>query len=487
LHATTGDLQWIVDAYTLVLAAALLPGGMLGDQYGRKKFLLIALVVFGVSSAACAYASSPGMLIATRVALGLGAAVIMPLSMSVLPVMFTAEERPKAIGIISAAIFLSFPIGPIVGGWLLTHYWWGSVFLLNVPVVVVACIAVAVLMPESRSARRSRPDLVGILISSLGLAGLTYGVIDAGQHGWGNSAALATLSAGAVAMAGFVAWQRRVTNRESGQPLVDLSLFRSASFTWGTILATVVSFAMFGILFAMPLYFQEVRGADPLGSGVRLLPLIGGMMVGMIGGTALQRRLKTPASVWGSAKAMVALGFAVLATALATGAFTTVDSGDARTAWWFAVAGLGLGLVMPATMNAALSVLSPERSGMGTALITTLRQVGGTFGVAVLGTVLNSIYRGNLEVTGLPPAVATTVRDSVVGGVTAAQRLRSAPLLDSVRTAFVHAMDVMLWVCAGVAVAAVLLTLAFLPHRAGSAEPVDGEQPAPDQQPAAIA
>src|SRR5215510_14691439 len=278
LNASTSDLQWFVDAYTLVLAAVLLPAGLLGDRYGRKKVLLISLALFGVASLACAYSGSAGALIAARALLGLGAAAILPLS--VLPVLFTPEERPRAIAAVTGAVFVSYPVGPILGGWLLDNFWWGSVFLINVPVVVIAIVAVAALMPESRSEHRPRVDAAGIVFSSVGLTGLTYGVIKAGQDGWGDPIAVATMVSGVVVLAAFVAWEHRVSR--SGQPLVDLTLFRSASFTWGTILTTLVSFALFGLLFAMPLYFQEARGLDALASGVRLLPMIGGMMAGLV-------------------------------------------------------------------------------------------------------------------------------------------------------------------------------------------------------------
>src|SRR5712692_1805079 len=295
LHASTGDLQWFIDAYSLVLAAALLPAGLLGDRFGRKKLLTGALVLFGVASLACAYAGSAGQLIAARAVLGLAAAVILPLSLAVLPVLFTAEERPRAIAAVGGATFLGYPIGPILGGWLLDHFWWGSVFLINIPVVVIALIAVTVLMPESSSEQRPRLDLPGVLISSAGLTLLTYGVIKAGQNGWSDGTAVATMSASAVVLAGFVLWERHVARHANGQPLVDLKLFRSASFSWGTALSTMVSFALFGILFGVPQYFRDVRGLDSLGSGLRLLPLIGGLAVGLAAGQRLQRPAKAAA------------------------------------------------------------------------------------------------------------------------------------------------------------------------------------------------
>ncbi len=479
LHASTGDLQWISDAYSLVLAAAMLPAGLLGDRLGRKKVLLVALVLFGASSAACAYAANTGELITARAVLGIGAAAIFPLSLSVIPVLFAPEERQKAIALMASATFISFPIGPIVGGYLLDHFWWGSVFLINVPVVILALTAVALLLPESRSEQRPSVDILGVILSSAGLAGLTYGFIKAGQNGWTDTAALATIAAGAAVLAVLVAWERWLTGRDrsSGtgaprggrgagavgvRPLIELRLFRSAGFTWGTTLATLVSFAMFGLLFAMPQYFQEVRGVNAMGSGLRLLPMIGGMVIGMISGTMLARgdnpprppregmaspRQAADGAVPGSraplasVKALVTVGFAIMAATLAVGATTKTTSGTGFAASWFAVFGLGLGLAMPQTMNAALSALSAERSGSGSALISALRQVGATIGVAVLGTVLSSVYRGHLAVTGLPAAAAAAAKSSVVAGVGVAHALRSAALLDSVRSAFVQGMD----------------------------------------------
>jgi len=514
LHASISDLQWISAAYSLVLAAAMLPAGMLGDRLGRKMVLLAALILFGVSSAACAYAASTGELIAARAALGIGAAAIFPLSLSVIPVLFGPEERQRAIALMASATFISFPIGPIVGGYLLDRFWWGSVFLINVPVVVLALIAVAVLLPESRSAERARVDVLGVILSSAGLAGLTYGFIKAGQDGWTDAGTLATIAAGAVVLTVLVAWERWLTGRRrSGddgnlrggkvRPLIELRLFRSAGFTWGTLLATLVSFAMFGIFFAMPQYFQEVRGADAMGSGLRLLPMIGGMVIGMIGGTVLARGDASPRppregmargddpprppregmasprkagdqvrAPMASAKALVTAGFALMAVTLGVGATTTVTSGTWFAAAWFAVFGFGLGLAMPQAMNAALSALSPERSGSGSALISAMRQVGATIGVAVLGTVLDSVYRGHLDVTGLPVAAAAVAKSGVVAGVAVAHELGSAALLESVRHAFVQGMDAMLWVCGGIALASAILALLFLPRRAeGAAEP----------------
>jgi DHA2 family multidrug resistance protein-like MFS transporter len=460
LHATTADLQWFVSAYALVLAAALLPGGLLGDRYGRKKVLLGALALFGVGSLACAYAPSAGAFIAARVLLGLGAAAIIPLALSVLTVLFSDQERPRAVGVWATANFLALPIGPILGGWLLTNYWWGWVFLLNLPVVAVGLLATAVLLPESRSATRTGLDPVGVLASSAGLAVLVYGVIEAGQNGWGDPVALVGMLAGALLLAGFVLWERRLGRRPAGQPLVDLALFGSTSFTWGAILAAVGVFALFGVLFTAPQYFQAILGTDAMGSGLRLLPLIGGLAVG----ASVADRIAARAG----AKLTVAAGFVLLATGLAVGATTSLSSGTGFLSLWTPVVGLGMGFALATASAAALGALPAERAGVGSAVIQAVNKVGAPFAAAILGSVLNATYRGRLDLAGLPATVADAMRDSVFAGVATAQRLGSVALLHSVRAAFVDGMDVMLWVCAAIAVAGVVLALVFLPGRAAA-------------------
>ncbi|HEY2075241.1 MAG TPA: MFS transporter [Streptosporangiaceae bacterium] len=486
LHASTGDLQWFVDAYSLVLAAALLPAGLLGDRIGRKKLLICALAVFGIASLACAYSSSTGELIAARAVLGLAAAVILPLALAVLPMMFTPAERPKAIAVVGGATFVGYPLGPILGGWLLDHFWWGSVFLINVPIVALALAAVTFLMPESRGTGRFRIDVTGVLISSAGLVALTYGVIRAGQNGWSDTLAVATVVGGVAVLGLFVAWERSVSRRDGGQPLVDLSLFSSASFTWGTTLSTMISFALFGLTFAMPQFFLDVKGLDSMASGIRMLPLIGGLVVGLGIGQRLQSARKSADGgpdrppVLGM-RPVGTGGFAIMAAALAVGTATSAASGTGFTSWWFAVTGLGLGLAMPTMLNAALSALTPERSGSGSALMTAARQVGATIGIAVLGTVLNSVYRSHLSVAGLPTAAAAA-RNSVGAGVEAAARLGSAPLLVAVHDAYASGVDVMLWVCAAIAAAAAVLAALFLPRKparlAPGSVPRDADAPA---------
>ena len=465
--ASTGDLQWITDSYALVMAALILPAGLLGDAYGRKRVLLVSLVVFAAASAWVAYSAGIGELIAARAVLGVGAAAVFPMAIAVIPVMFAEHERQKAVAAMAAAIFVSYPIGPILGGFLLDHFWWGSVFLINVPVVAIALVAVARWLPESRAASRPRLDAPGVAASSAALAGLTYGFIRAGEASWTDPVALSAMAAGIVLLTVFVWWERLVARR-GGQPLVDLPLFRVTGFRWGTILMTLVTFAMFGLMFTVPLYFQDIRGATPLGSGVRMLPLVGGMLVGMAAGSRLTDTRKGPGgSVLPplvSARLGITAGFCVMAAGLALGAFTSLSSSMGFAALWITLTGAGLGAAMPAAMNAAIGALTEDRSASGGALIQAVRQVGATIGVAVLGTVISNGYASRLpsSVAALPAAAAHAVRSGVAGGVAVASRLGPGPLLGQVRSAFVGGMDVMLWTCGGIAIASALLALIFL-------------------------
>ncbi|TMR29728.1 DHA2 family efflux MFS transporter permease subunit [Nonomuraea zeae] len=441
LHADNAQLQWFVTVYTLVLAAGMIPAGMLGDRLGRRKTLLAALVVFGVSSLLAAYAPSSGIFIAARALLGLGAALIMPTMLALIPTMFTAEERPKAIGTLAGASLLAFPIGPILGGWLLNHFWWGSVFLINIPVVVLAFLAVAAWLPESRRERGRRIDAAGVVLSSAAVTGLTYGLIEIGERGWTDAAVLGPVLGGMAALALFVLWERR-----AGAPLVDLSLFANARFTVGIALATLVNFTMFGVLFALPQYFQANLGTDAMGSSLRLLPLIAGMLIGMSAAGRLSRLI--------GPKLAAGLGFALLAGGLFWGATTGTGSGTALAAGWTAMYGLGLGCVLPTVMDAALGALSPGNAGVGAAVNQSIRTLGGSFGAAVLGSILTSAYRA---------AVPEQARESVFAGLAAARSAGFAALEGTVRSAFVHGLDLVLVTGGGLGLLGLLLALAWLP------------------------
>jgi MFS transporter, DHA2 family, multidrug resistance protein len=455
LRASESDLQWFSSGYFLVLAAAMLPAGLLGDRYGRKKVLVVSLALFGAGSVACAYATSVAEFMAARVLVGLAGAGLIVMAFSVVTVMFAKQERPKAVGMMAAATFLAFPIGPILGGWLLTNYWWGWVFLINVPVIALGLAAVAALMPESRAAQQPSLDLVGVAASASGLVGVTYGLIRAGQDGWGNLGALALMAAGLVLLVGFFGWERRLTRQQGGQPLIDLSLFDSPSFTWGVVLAVVPILAMLGILFTMPQYFQGVLGTSAMGSGVRLLPLVAGLMIGALPAARVVQVV--------GAKAAVGAGFVLLAAGLFLGSLTSVGSSSLFVAMWMVAAGIGTGIAMATAMSAALVELTEEKSGVGAAVLQAVNKTGGPFGIAVLGSVLSAGYLSHLDLSGLSAAAAAAARQSVFGGVAVAHKIHSASLLKTVNAAFVHGMDQALLVSAGIAVVGAVLTAVFLP------------------------
>ena len=456
LHASESDLQWFTSGYFLVLAAAMLPAGLLGDRYGHKRVLAIGLALFAAGSVACAYSTTSGQFLAARVALGLAGAAVIVMAISALTVLFTPAERPKAVGIWAAATFLSLPIGPILGGWVLSNFWWGWVFLVNAPVAAIGLIAVITLVPKSRPTDRPSVDVAGVGVSAAGLVALTYGLIEAGQHGWTDTGALLAMTGGVVLLAGFAAWERHLGRRPGGQPLLDITLFRSASFTWGVILAAVAILSMIGVLFTMPQYFQGVLGADAMGSGLRLLPLIGGLILGAVPADRVVRAV--------GAKIVAAAGFALLAAGLFVGSTTGVASTTAFVAAWMGVVGLGMGLAMATTASAALVELSEERSGVGSAVLQAANKVGGPLGTAVLGSALSSVYLARLVLTGLPPAAANAVKQSVFAGVAVAHQIGSATLLASVRAAFTDGMDTALIVSAGIAAAGLVLTVLFLPR-----------------------
>src|SRR6266704_4316754 len=436
LHASESDLQWFSSGYLLVLAAAMLPAGLLGDRYGRKKVLLASLALFGAGSALCAYSTSPGAFIAARMLLGVAGAGIIVMVLAAFTVLFNEEERPRAVGIWSAANFLALPIGPILGGWLLTNYWWGWVFLLNVPVALIGLAVAAALVPESRAAHRPGLDTVGVVASAAGLVSVTYGLIQAGQHGWASAGALLPIFAGLAVLAGFIQFERWLGSRPGGEPLIDLKLFSSPSYTWGVILVAVAVLAMIGVLFTMPQFFQGVLGTDAMGSGLRLLPLIAGLVVGAVPADRLARVV--------GPKITVALGFALLAAGLLIGATTGVGSSDLFIAAWMALVGAGMGFAMATATSAALSELSPERSGVGSAVMQALQKLGGPFGSAILGSVLSSAYQAQLNLAGLPSRVANVVKESLFAGLAVAQQLGSVQLLASGRAAFVQGMDISL-------------------------------------------
>jgi EmrB/QacA subfamily drug resistance transporter len=456
LHASEPDLQWFSSGYFLVLAAAMLPAGLLGDRYGHKRVFLISLALFAVGSAACAFSTTVDEFMAARVLLGLAGAGVIVMSISSLTVLFSKEERPKAVGILGAGNFLAMPIGPILGGWLLTNFWWGWVFLINVPVALIGLAAAAALLPEFRAPQRPALDLTGVTASILGLVAATYGLIRAGQDGWSNPGALLMILVGIAILAGFLAWECRLTRLPTGQPLLDMTLFSSASFTWGAIFAAMSFLSLIGVLFTMPQYFQGVLGTTAMGSGLRLLPLVAGVLIGAVPAAEVSKLV--------GAKIVVAAGFGMLVLGLCLGATTSVDTSGVFVAAWMVVVGAGMGLALATSTSAALVELSPDRSGVGTGVVEAIDEVGGPPGIAILGSVVSAGYLAHLNLSSLSGPAASSVRQSVSRGVAVAEQLHLPSLLTSVRTAFVSGMDAAFLVSAGIALAGAVLALLYLPR-----------------------
>ncbi len=467
LGASESQLQWFVTAYTLALTAAMLPAGLVGDRVGRKRTIVGALVVFGVASAACAVAPNAGAFIAARVVLGVSGAALVVMALSVITVLFDEAERPRAIGIWGAANFLALPLGPIVGGWMLANLWWGWVFLANVPVVLVGVVAVAALVPESRSASRSAIDWWGVAGSSAGLTLFMYGVIEAGRVGWGDPATIGSLLAGVAVVAAFTVWELRLASAGRA-PLIDLLLFHSRSFSGGVALAGIGIFGLTGLLFAMPQLWQGVQGLDAQGAGFRLLPVIAGMVVAAVPADRVAARI--------GAGLTVAVGLLLLAVGLGIGSTISLDSGDSFTAGWMLLAGLGAGLALATAASAAMVELDAERSGVGSALVQAVIKLGPAFGAAVLGSVMNDAYRNGVPTAGLPADVAATVQSSVFAGLDVAAKLDSSALAQAVRVAFVDGLGASLRIAAVIALLGVPIA-AVLPRRV-AAPAADGAQSA---------
>lgn len=454
LHASESDLEWFSSGYLLLLAAAVLPAGLIGDRYGRKKLLLGSLTVFGAGSVLCALSPSPVVFLLARLLMGAAGAGVTVMALSALTVLFTEDERPKAVGVYEAANFLALPLGPILGGWMLSQSWWGWVFLLNVPVVAIGLVVAGALVPESRADERPALDLPGIAASTVGLVAVTYGLVNAGEHGWSDPTALATVAAGLVVLAGFVVWERRLA-RQDGQPLIDPTLFSSASFTWGAALSGIGGLGMVGLLFVMPQYFQAIQGATTFVSGLRLLPLVGGLIAGAAPASLLVKTI--------GAKLTVTAGFVLLGVGSLLGTGTRVGSSAAFVAVWMAVLCAGTGLILTAATAAALAQLRKDASGIGSAVVQAFQKTSAPLGTTIIGSVLSAAYVAHLELARLSATQAATVRSSVYDGVTIANQLHSPSLAAQVRGAFVHGLNVSLLISAGIAATGVILTLVLLP------------------------
>jgi EmrB/QacA subfamily drug resistance transporter len=455
LDASSGQLQWIVDSYTLVFAGLLLTMGALGDRFSRRGALVAGLVIFGGASLASAFAGSATMLIATRGLMGIGGALIMPTTLSILTNVFPAKERPKAIGIWAAVAGIGVGVGPAAGGFLLEQLDWTAVFLINVPIVVAALLATPKLVPDSRDPKQSRLDPIGAALSTVGLGILTAAIIEAPGRGWTDGVILGGFAASALVLVGFVIWELRTAS-----PMLDVRLFRIRRFTGASASIALVFFALFGAIYFLTQYLQGVLDYTPFEAGVRMLPVAAGLIVGGPLSAKLADRFGT--------RAVVASGLTVVAAALflLTGAQT--DSGYSLVASSLVLLGFGMGATMAPATESIMSSVPLDNAGVGSAMNDTVRMVGGTLGVAILGSLLSSSYGADMEpaVKSLPQPAADAASDSLgqAGGV--AEQIGGGAghaLSNAAETAFTTAMSSTLTVAAATALAGALLALVVLP------------------------
>ncbi len=475
LGTSISGLQWVVDAYTLVFAGLLLTAGALGDRFGRRGALTIGLVIFGTASASAAFANGVGELVGARAVMGIGAALIMPATLSILTNVFTnSRERAIAIGLWSGVAGVAVALGPVAGGFLLDHFWWGSVFIVNVPIVVGALIAIRFFVPDSRNPNTHPIDWTGALLSIVGLVALVWAIIEAPSDGWSSAPIVAAFVVAAVALTTFVWWERRTT-----YPMLDVRFFRNPRFTAASLTVTLVFFALFGFIFLATQYLQFVLRYTPLEAGVRTLPFAGAMMI-----TA---PLSSKFVEWLGTKRVVVTGMLLFATGMVVASTSTVGSGYPRVLVAMLLLGSGMGLAVAPSTESIMGSLPRHQAGVGSAVNDTSREVGGALGVAVIGSLLSSIY-GSRVLDQLPSAVPAGARDAAsdsLGGALAvsAQLGRAGnALAEGAREAFVFAMSRASLVTAAIAVVGAVVAWRFLPARA-TEETVD-ELEAPARQPA---
>jgi EmrB/QacA subfamily drug resistance transporter len=453
LGASTSELQWIVDAYTLIFAGLLLAAGNLTDRFGRKQGLFIGLAIFATGSVLAAISGSATRLIFTRAVMGAGAAFIMPSTLSILTNVFPDEERGRAIGIWAATAGIGVPLGPVLGGILLEHYSWGSIFLINLPVVFATIVSAFVLIPESSDPDASPLDPIGVVLSCSGLIALVYTIIEAPNRGWGSTLTLGLFALATLLLVAFIAWELR--NRH---PMLNIHFFERPRFSAASLSISLVFFAMFGSFFILTQYFQFVRGYSPLEAGIRLVPAAIGIFIGAPLSSRINEHIGSKVPV-AAGLALGALGLYLLSRA---------DTGTSYgyIALAIVVFSCGMGLAMTPATDSIMGSLPRGNAGIGSAMNDTNRQVGGAMGVAVLGSLLSTHYRGALpSLDGLPPQ-ATAARSSV-GAASEIAHAIGGPAGDSLQqlanTAFVHGMQSAFLVAAGVALTSSLLALIFLP------------------------
>ncbi|MEE1834434.1 MFS transporter [Streptomyces sp. SP17KL33] len=480
LGATPGELEWVASAYTLVVAGTLFAGGALADRFGPRNTLVAGLALIGVASGAGAFVDSPAWLIVARVFMGAGAGLLMPATLTVIVQSTPEEKRTRAIAIWSSSSGLGVAIGPVAGGALLSHFWWGSVFLVNVPIVALCLPAVLAVVPDLGGSRRRVLDLPGLLLSVLGLGGVVYGIIElGGGSAWYGPHVLLPLVLGAVVLAVFVAGQRR-----SATPSLDLRLFRQPGFTAGSVVLLIAFMALAGHLFYAAFYLQGPRGLSPADAGTVMIAAAIGIVLGSQASPALSRRL--------SARWTVAAG--VLATAATYVAYAWLDG---ETPLWVVVAllwiqGFGMGLVGTPVTAVMMRGVPPQLAGAGSAVNSVTRQVGGTLGVAMAGSILSAVYRDRMaeaelpgSAQGLSPAAGEQARASAEAARALADSLNLPDLATAADRAFLDAMyaatlSVAALALIGCAVAVTGLRNRTTPeHRKPEREP----EPEPEREP----
>jgi EmrB/QacA subfamily drug resistance transporter len=456
LGASQAQLQWAINAYTLVFAGLLFAAGVLGDRYGRRRVLLIGLVLFGVASLLSAYAQTPAQLVAARALMGLGAAGVMPSTLSIISNVFDPTERGRAIGVWASAVGIGVAIGPVTGGALLEQFWWGSVFLINVPIITVGVGLILALVPESRDPAPGRLDAVGVGLSVAGLLALVYGIIDGGEQGFGRPLVWLAIAAGVGLLAVFVRYERRTE-----QPSLDVRLFADARFSAAIAAIGLVFFAGMGTLFFLSFYLQLVRGFSPLQAGLLMTPFAVAQIAFAPRSAAMVRRF--------GPRAVCAVGLSLVTVALAGYAFVGTATPVALLLTLTFLQGVGMAHVVPPTTESIMSSLPPQRAGVGSAVSNTFRQVGGALGVAVLGAVLAAVYRHRVSgaLAPLGEAERRAAAESIAGayGVAAEAGPDAAGLVDAANQAFVAAMH---WAAGGsalVAAAGTAVVIAYLPRR----------------------
>ncbi|BCB88998.1 MFS transporter [Phytohabitans suffuscus] len=471
LGASQGELEWSINSYTLVFAGLLFTAGILGDRYGRKRMLTIGLAVFGLASLVSAYAQTADQLIWARALMGLGGAAIMPVTLSIISNVFDPRERARAIAIWSGSVGLAIAIGPILGGALLESFWWGSVFLINVPVVVAGLIAVTIMVPESRDPRPGKIDIIGVLLSVVGLVALSYGIIDGGEHGFGRPVVWAGIVGGLAVLAAFIAYERRIEF-----PSLDVRLFKVPRFAAPVALIGLVFFAAMGVFFFSAFYLQLVRGFSPLETGLMMLPFAVAQMAFAPRSAAMVKRY--------GAKAVSAVGLALTAIGMGGFAFLDVDTPIVVALALFFVQGVGMANIMPPAMESIMSSLPREKAGVGSAVSNTVRQVAGALGVAVLGSVLAGVYRGQVDGTAqaLPGPAREAVEESISGAYGVADRLGPAggAVIDAANEAFVTAMHWTAALGAVVAALGVLMVVRWMPGKWEPEPQADAPATAPE-------